>query len=705
MTASTGPGWALSDLRAVEEGTLSVAGFRATVLTGVAAVGCFLTTGFASRSAIGIMAWGLLLALWGRGFPGPAWLVQPASLAWLGLAVSQWSRGTPGIVALTEFAAGVMALQWVLVVGARPARHALILAGMIVLAVAAMSVNFLFPLGLLPLVAFLLRALWALAEPGPGPAGRAVARPAAWPGLVRGGLVFGALWIGMFYLIPRPDVLGIASGAAKQRLRGFSETLQLGEAGGLEDNPMVVMRVRPVVDDAPNRRRLAALRNTVLRGCSFLAYRQGGWSRQGYHSQGINLRRSGGELAFRGIPGDTRPEFELEILLESMEPPILFLPAHAVRLTSGLRFLWADTDGTLTVPFRRGGVEVYQTRVRIGPPVLQDFPVEGASFPRFITPFLDPGDSSGAIADLAQEVASGAPTLLGVAKAIQSHLQANYTYSVEGEGAPVRDPVSNFLLNSRRGSCEHFASAMVLMMRYLGLPARPVNGYLLTEWNDYGGFFTVRQRDAHSWVEVYFPGQGWIPFDPTPAGRPEPPLGWAAWLGAGEWWEWFEGFWFNYVYRFDRDIQMAGFRRMYQAVSGVWDGRLGGGWWLAAGLAMLVGAAWAVRRRVGGGQGRNGWLPVWYREFCAGLPVERLPWETPREFHRRLRGLDLWPADCEPLLADLEREVGRAVFGGEGEAAARRAAELIQALSGRAARGAGGRSPGPERSSGSGPSR
>lgn len=689
MTGGPGRGWALPGLRAAEEGRLSAAGFRATVLTGVAAVGCFLTTGFASRAEAGIAAWGLLLTLRGRGIPGLARLVQPASLAWMGWSVSQWSRGTPGIVALTGFAAGVMALQWVLVARARPARHALVLAGMIVLAVAAMSVNFLFPLALLPFVAFLLVTLWALAEPAPGQAVRARASPAAWPGLVRGGLVFGVLWIGMFYLIPRPDVLGIASGAAKQRLRGFSETLQLGEAGGLEDNPMVVMRVRPVVDHPANRRQLAALRHTVLRGCSFLAYRQGAWSRQGYHSQGINLRRSGGELAFRGIPGDTRPEFELEILLESMEPPILFLPAHVVRMTSGLRFLWADADGTLTIPFRRGGVEVYQTRVRVGPPVVQDFPVGGASFPRFLRPFLDPGDSSGAIADLAQEVASGVPTLLGVARAIQSHLQANFTYSVEGEGVAVRDPVSNFLLNSRTGSCEHFASAMVLMLRHLGLPARPVNGYLLTEWNEYGGFFTVRQRDAHSWVEVYVPGQGWIPFDPTPVGRPEPSRGWAEWLGAGEWWEWFEGFWFNYVYRFDRDIQMAGFRRLYQTVSVVWDVGTGDTWWRLAGLAGVIGAGWAIRRRRQGGPARGGWLPGWYRAFCAGLPVERFPWETPREFHRRLRGLDVWPADCEPLLSDLEREVGRAVFGGEAEAAARRASDLIQALSGRAARGGG----------------
>jgi hypothetical protein len=57
---------------------------------------------------------------------------------------------------------------------------------------------------------------------------------------------------------------------------------------------------------------------------------------------------------------------------------------------------------------------------------------------------------------------------------------------------------------------------MVVMLRTIGIPARLVTGFLATEWNEYGGYFTVRQRDAHAWVEVYFPRSGWITMDPTP---------------------------------------------------------------------------------------------------------------------------------------------------------------------------------------------
>ena len=63
----------------------------------------------------------------------------------------------------------------------------------------------------------------------------------------------------------------------------------------------------------------------------------------------------------------------------------------------------------------------------------------------------------------------------------------------------------NFFSRRKTGYCEHYATAMVVMLRTIGIPARLVTGFLATEWNEYGGYFTVRQRDAHAWVEVYFP--------------------------------------------------------------------------------------------------------------------------------------------------------------------------------------------------------
>jgi protein-glutamine gamma-glutamyltransferase len=79
-----------------------------------------------------------------------------------------------------------------------------------------------------------------------------------------------------------------------------------------------------------------------------------------------------------------------------------------------------------------------------------------------------------------------------------------------------RDPVANFLFNRKEGHCEYFASAMAVMLRTLRIPSRVVNGFRTGEFNDLTAQYVIRASNAHSWVEVYFPGYGWVSFDPTP---------------------------------------------------------------------------------------------------------------------------------------------------------------------------------------------
>ncbi|MEO0561267.1 MAG: transglutaminaseTgpA domain-containing protein, partial [Chloroflexota bacterium] len=84
------------------------------------------------------------------------------------------------------------------------------------------------------------------------------------------------------------------------------------------------------------------------------------------------------------------------------------------------------------------------------------------------------------------------------------------------------DAVDLFLFEDQRGVCEHYVSAMVIMLRTLDIPARFVVGYGAGEFNPLSGYYTVRANDAHAWVEVYFPEKGWIPFDPTPGWTESP---------------------------------------------------------------------------------------------------------------------------------------------------------------------------------------
>ncbi|MBZ0286599.1 MAG: transglutaminase-like domain-containing protein, partial [Anaerolineae bacterium] len=89
--------------------------------------------------------------------------------------------------------------------------------------------------------------------------------------------------------------------------------------------------------------------------------------------------------------------------------------------------------------------------------------------------------------------------------------------------APDTDAVDQFLFVDRRGVCEHFVSAMVLLLRSIGIPARFVVGYGSGTYNAITGYYEVHANDAHAWVEVFFPGYEWVPFDPTPSwtGNPE----------------------------------------------------------------------------------------------------------------------------------------------------------------------------------------
>jgi transglutaminase-like putative cysteine protease len=115
---------------------------------------------------------------------------------------------------------------------------------------------------------------------------------------------------------------------------------------------------------------------------------------------------------------------------------------------------------------------------------------------------------------LARRLARGAHSTYDVVSAIESYLKANYAYS---ERTPARRyPLEAFLFLDREGYCQQFAGAMALMLRMDGIPARVAAGFLTGSYDSATGSYQVGAVDAHSWVEVYFTGIGWVPFDPTP---------------------------------------------------------------------------------------------------------------------------------------------------------------------------------------------
>jgi hypothetical protein len=126
-------------------------------------------------------------------------------------------------------------------------------------------------------------------------------------------------------------------------------------------------------------------------------------------------------------------------------------------------------------------------------------------------PPLDPR-----IAALARSITARAGTDLERARAIERRLRTEYIYALEMPTQEPRDPLADFLFTRRRGYCEYFASAMAVMLRSIGVPARIATGFQSGLYNPITGLWVIRASDAHAWVEAWIPGNGWSTFDPTP---------------------------------------------------------------------------------------------------------------------------------------------------------------------------------------------
>lgn len=135
--------------------------------------------------------------------------------------------------------------------------------------------------------------------------------------------------------------------------------------------------------------------------------------------------------------------------------------------------------------------------------------------------YLSPGDSlTDRTRELAIDVVGDASDPYTQAVRVEAYLRENITYSERVVEPPEdADLVDYTLFESRQGYCEHYSASMTVMMRSLGVPARTVVGYYPGEYDEAQGGYVYRQLNAHAWTEVFFPGYGWIPFEPT-ASRP-----------------------------------------------------------------------------------------------------------------------------------------------------------------------------------------
>lgn len=141
----------------------------------------------------------------------------------------------------------------------------------------------------------------------------------------------------------------------------------------------------------------------------------------------------------------------------------------------------------------------------------------GVDYPAWVRDhYLElPGNLPSEIDRLAQQITAGSETPYDKAVAITGYLRTNIAYSTTVENPPAgRDMLVWFLFDTKKGFCNYYATAEVVLLRSVGVPARMAVGYAQGEYNP-PDQYTVRKKDAHAWPEVYFPGSGWVQFEPT----------------------------------------------------------------------------------------------------------------------------------------------------------------------------------------------
>lgn len=374
-------------------------------------------------------------------------------------------------------------------------------------------------------------------------------------------LLIAVLALPLFLVAPRAGSAAFTrNGGGLSSFIGFSENVQLGEIGTLKGNDQVVMHVR--LEDTSGYQP----RELRWRGVALDEFTGRAWKKS------IETRRSERRVDERCTTGTGCGVYPLDtaaslhrlmtqtIFLEPLDTPVIFAAPRAVAVQGPFPFLRQDAEGSLQSrhhEFERFIYRAVSDPTTPDPNVLrQDMRPFSSAFDRYVRL---PDDLDPRIRGLARTMILNAQAhnFYDAARAIETGLRTQYGYSLQMRAGGA-DPLADFLFNVRSGHCEYFSTAMVVMLRSQGIPSRVVNGFLSGEYNEAAGAYTVRQSDAHSWVEVYFPEtNSWVTFDPTPAaGRAVAQHAGLSGL-LGKYAEAFELMWFQYVIGYDKQEQRS----------------------------------------------------------------------------------------------------------------------------------------------------
>jgi transglutaminase-like putative cysteine protease len=490
----------------------------------------------------------------------------------------------------------------------------------------------------------------------------------------------------MFFVLPR------TARAAFQRfvperyhLPGFSSEVTLGEIGEIKQSSTPVMHVYSQGDG------FLAVR---WRGAALTHFDGRRWFNPPAAEQ--RLRTEGRRVVLQeGLESRTGRRIGYEVRLSDIASDVLLIAGTPESMIIDVPVVWRSPAGTLRVPRSSAA----RLRYAVSSILEEETPSSAQLAPADRVEALELPKLDERIPRLALDMAAGSANAEERARAIERRLRHDYGYTLELLPAPVADPLATFLFARKKGHCEYFASAMAVMLRTLGIPARVVTGFLSGVYNPMTGWQVVRSSDAHSWVEAWIPHRGWMTFDPTPA-DPSPPSA-SLWSRAVLVLDAADQFWQDWVLAYDFDHQITLAARMQESgrhLRFTWLGDLGNALtaleagaravraytvqilmlFALAALAIIFGPSLLRKlradlriRRAQRGEAQASDATLLYGRMLRVLEhrgLQKPPWLTPAEFARVLPASEL-----AMLVEDLTGAYNEFRFGGRRDAAPRMA--------------------------------
>jgi transglutaminase-like putative cysteine protease len=249
------------------------------------------------------------------------------------------------------------------------------------------------------------------------------------------------------------------------------------------------------------------------------------WRERAPLTQTISLMANTGNVVF-GAPDIRQINMPVTALAASIPGNPLDAPAIFDGATGAFEFSMVRARETLDIGDR---YTLLSSATAVSEQALRS---AGTAYPpEIVDRYLQiPEGFSPRVIQLAQSLAAQATTPYDKAKTIEAYLRTiPYNDAIEAPGPDV-DPIEYFLFEIQQGYCDYYATSMAMMLRVVGIPARTASGYAEGLFDEETGLYYVTERDAHTWVEVFFPELGWIEFEPTageseltrPTGEDEP---------------------------------------------------------------------------------------------------------------------------------------------------------------------------------------